>query len=65
VFKNLTQRAFFHSAFYHSIPSFSFLIRKMVVAKQFVDVATNTLAQHILLEFVRSGLLEKRIKRRL
>jgi len=37
----------------------------MVVAKQFVDVATNTLAQHILLEFVRSGLLEKRIKKRL
>ena len=38
------------------------LIRKMVVTKQFVDVATNTLAQHILLEFIRSGLLEERIK---
>ena len=38
------------------------MIRKMVVAKQFVDVATNTLAQHILLEFIRSGLLEKRIE---
>jgi 2-aminoadipate transaminase len=38
------------------------MIRKMVVAKQFVDVATNTLAQYILLEFIRSGLLEKRIK---
>ena len=38
------------------------MIRKMVVAKQFVDVATNTLAQFILLEFIRSGLLEKRIK---
>ena len=37
------------------------MIRKMVVAKQFVDIATNTLAQHILLEFIRSGLLEKRI----
>jgi 2-aminoadipate transaminase len=38
------------------------MIRKMVVAKQFVDVATNTLAQFILLEFIRSGLWEKRIK---
>ena len=38
------------------------MIRKMVVAKQFVDVTTNTLAQYILLEFIRSGLLEKRIK---
>jgi DNA-binding transcriptional MocR family regulator len=38
------------------------IIRKMVVAKQFVDVATNTLAQYILLEFIRSGLMEKRIK---
>ena len=38
------------------------MIRKMVVAKQFVDVATNTLAQYILLEFIRSGLLEKQIK---
>jgi 2-aminoadipate transaminase len=34
----------------------------MVVAKQFVDVATNTLAQYILLEFIRSGMLEKRIE---
>ena len=38
------------------------MIREMVVAKQFVDIATNTLAQHILLEFIRSGLLEKRIE---
>ena len=38
------------------------IIRKMVVAKQFVDVATNTLAQFILLEFIRSGLWEKRIQ---
>jgi 2-aminoadipate transaminase len=37
------------------------MIRKMVVTKQFVDIATNTLAQHILLEFIHSGLLEKRI----
>jgi len=38
------------------------VVRKMVVAKQFVDVATNTLAQYILLEFIRSGMLEKRIE---
>jgi 2-aminoadipate transaminase len=36
-------------------------IRKMVVAKQFVDCATNTLSQHILLEFIRSGRLSERI----
>ena len=39
------------------------VIRKMVVAKQFVDVATNTLSQYILLEFIRSGLLEKQIEK--
>ncbi|MGD2186655.1 MAG: PLP-dependent aminotransferase family protein [Desulfobacterales bacterium] len=38
------------------------VVRKMVVAKQFVDVATNSLAQYILLEFIRCGLLEKRIE---
>jgi 2-aminoadipate transaminase len=38
------------------------VVRKMVVAKQFVDVATNTLAQYILLEFIRNGLLENRIE---
>ena len=38
------------------------MIRKMAVAKQFVDVATNSLAQYILLEFIRSGLWEKRIQ---
>ncbi len=38
------------------------LIRKMVVAKQFVDVATNSLAQYILLEFIQSGLWEKRVQ---
>ena len=37
------------------------VIRKMVTAKQFVDCATNTLAQYVLLEFIRSGLLAKRI----
>jgi 2-aminoadipate transaminase len=38
------------------------MIRKMVVAKQFVDVATNSLAQYILLEFIRSGLWAKRVR---
>lgn len=38
------------------------LIRKMVVAKQFIDVATNSLAQYILLEFIHSGLWEKRVQ---
>ena len=38
------------------------MIRKMVVAKQFVDVATNSLAQYILFEFIRSGLWAKRIQ---
>ncbi|MBW2486581.1 MAG: PLP-dependent aminotransferase family protein [Deltaproteobacteria bacterium] len=38
------------------------MIRKMVVAKQFVDVATNSLAQYILLEFIRRGLWAKRVQ---
>ncbi len=38
------------------------MIRKMVVAKQFVDVATNSLAQYILLEFIRGGLWAKRVE---
>ncbi len=38
------------------------IIRQMVVAKQFVDCATNTLSQYILLEFIQNGLLDKRIK---
>jgi DNA-binding transcriptional MocR family regulator len=37
------------------------VIRKMVIAKQFVDCATNTLAQYVLLEFIRSRLLTKTI----
>ncbi len=37
-------------------------IRKMVVAKQFADAATNTPAQYILLEFIRRGLLDKQIQ---
>ena len=37
-------------------------IRQIVVAKQFADAATNTPAQHILLEFIRHGLLDKQIQ---
>ncbi len=37
-------------------------IRQMTVAKQFDDCATNTPAQHILLEFIRRGLLDKQIR---
>ena len=37
-------------------------IRQMVVAKQFSDAATNTPAQHILLEFIRQGLLDRQIQ---
>jgi len=37
-------------------------IRQMVVAKQFADAATNTPAQHILLEFIRQGLLDRQIR---
>ena len=38
------------------------IVRQMVVAKQFVDCATNTLSQYILLGFIQNGLLEKRIR---
>jgi 2-aminoadipate transaminase len=37
-------------------------IRRMVVAKQFADAATNTPAQYILLEFIRQGHLDRQIK---
>jgi 2-aminoadipate transaminase len=37
------------------------LIRKMVVTKQFMDLCTNTISQHLVLEFVRRGYLDKRI----
>jgi len=37
------------------------VIRRMVVAKQFNDAATNTPAQYILLEFIRQGLLDRQI----
>ena len=38
------------------------IIRQMVVTKQYVDCATNTLSQYILLEFIKTGMLAKRIK---
>lgn len=37
------------------------VIRRMSVAKQFVDAVTNTPAQFVLLEYIRRGLLDKRI----
>ena len=37
-------------------------IRKMAVAKQYIDAATNSPAQYILLEFIRKGLLDKQIR---
>lgn len=38
------------------------VIRQMAVAKQYADAATNTPAQHILLEFIRKGLLDRQIQ---
>jgi 2-aminoadipate transaminase len=38
------------------------LIRKMVVAKQYVDCASNTPAQFVALELLRSGAIERRIE---
>jgi len=38
------------------------VIRRMAVAKQFADAATNTPAQYILLEFIRQGLLDRQIQ---
>jgi 2-aminoadipate transaminase len=37
------------------------LVRKLVVAKQYVDTCTNSLTQHLLLEFLRRGLLKQQI----
>ena len=37
-------------------------IRKMAIAKQYIDAATNSPAQYILLEFIRQGLLDKQIR---
>lgn len=39
------------------------VIRRMSVAKQFTDVATSSLAQYVLLEFVRRGCLDESIGR--
>jgi 2-aminoadipate transaminase len=39
------------------------VIRQMVVAKQYADAATNTPAQHILLEFIKKGLLDRQIQK--
>ncbi len=38
------------------------VVRKMSIAKQFVDACTNSVAQFVGLEFIRRGLFEKRIK---
>ncbi|UCD78745.1 MAG: PLP-dependent aminotransferase family protein [Desulfobacterales bacterium] len=38
------------------------VIRRMVVAKQYADAATNTPAQYILLEFIKTGLLDRQIQ---
>jgi 2-aminoadipate transaminase len=38
------------------------ILRQMVVTKQYVDCATNTLSQYILLEFIKTGMLDKRIE---
>jgi 2-aminoadipate transaminase len=37
-------------------------VRQMAVAKQFADAATNTPAQHVLLEFIRQGLFDQQIQ---
>jgi len=37
------------------------LIRRMVISKQFVDVCTNTLSQHLVYEFIRKDSLDRRI----
>ena len=37
------------------------VIRRMVIMKQFVDVCTNTLGQYIVFEFIRRGLLKRRL----
>ncbi|MDY0001295.1 MAG: PLP-dependent aminotransferase family protein [Polyangia bacterium] len=38
------------------------VVRRMVVAKQYVDTCTNTFGQYLLLEFVSRGLLERQIE---
>lgn len=39
------------------------IIRKMVIAKQYVDACSNTLSQYILFEFCKQGYLESQIKK--
>ena len=39
------------------------LIRKMVIAKQYIDACTNTLSQYLMFEFYKRGYLETQIKR--
>jgi len=39
------------------------VIQKMITAKQFIDICTNSISQFVLLEFMRRGLLEKQIKK--
>jgi len=39
------------------------LLRRMVVAKQYVDACTGTLGQYLALEFIRRGWLDRQIKR--
>ncbi len=38
------------------------VVRKMAIAKQFVDCCTNSLAQYVALEFIRRGYLQRQIK---
>lgn len=39
------------------------LLRRMVVAKQYVDACTETLGQYLALEFIRRGWLDRQIQR--
>jgi 2-aminoadipate transaminase len=39
------------------------IIRKMVIAKQYIDACTNTLSQYLMFEFCKRGYLERQIQR--
>jgi len=39
------------------------IIRKMVIAKQFVDACSNTLSQYLMFEYFKRGFLESQIKK--
>ncbi len=39
------------------------IIRKMVIAKQYIDACTNTLSQYLMFEFCKRGYLERQIRR--